>query len=152
MDAGGDVVVHQRDEGGLVDTPISGERGGRGGPVAAPFNGIAIHAELFFRLGAPAKRPAPGNGWFGWSDGEAGGERIGGIDEVLAETGHPSAAGDLRNDAESPSDLDFLEDCAGESGAEHRLVHVLVPDTSSPRWWRSAMIAEVPVPQGDRSK
>ena len=54
-----------------------------------------------------------GNGWCGWSEGEAGRERIGGIDEVLAKTGHPSAAGDLRNDAESSPDCDFLENCAG---------------------------------------
>src|SRR5690606_21872628 len=56
------------------------------------------------------------------SELEAGGEGVGRIEHVLADTGHPGAAGDGRDDRVVLADRGGADQAAGEPAADERLV------------------------------
>src|SRR5215210_1431437 len=54
---------------------------------------------------------------------EAGRERVGRVEQVLAHAGDPRAAGDLRHHGGAAGDLRLGDEPAREAGADHGFVH-----------------------------
>src|SRR3954447_4635775 len=87
--------------------------------VAAP----TIPAPTTATRTAPYASPATGGIASRGLQREGGGERVGGVEQVLAHARDPRPAGDLRDHRAAPGDLRLLDEPAREAGADDGLVH-----------------------------
>ena len=79
-------------------------------------------------------------------------QRVTLVQEDLVDAGDESIAGQLRNDALQRADLHLIHQAGGEKGpGGAAFVHIFRFNTNSPLACRTAILALLPVPQGERS-
>src|SRR3954452_10763014 len=97
-----------------------------GGSVAASGVAVGVVVAGLGEFMISSKRVRPGcrlqGRSSGWSEGETGGEGVGGVEQVAGCSGDPGAPGDGRDDGRSAGHVGLGDQAAHEAAADERLV------------------------------